>query len=117
VEEYGEHPGVSTLLCGADAEGRVNLYTLLDALAKKGILSVLVEGGPRVLSSFTAAGLADRFSLFVAPKLIGSGRAWVALADIDRVDDAVAVRIETVIRLGGDLLVEGSFVSGQPADA
>jgi diaminohydroxyphosphoribosylaminopyrimidine deaminase/5-amino-6-(5-phosphoribosylamino)uracil reductase len=116
AELYGGCPGTSTLSCGEDAEGRVDLFTLVDALAKKGVLSVLVEGGPRVLSSFTAAGLADRFSLFVAPKLIGSGRAWVALTGTGRIDDAIAVRIEAAARLGGDLLIEGSFVRGQPAD-
>jgi diaminohydroxyphosphoribosylaminopyrimidine deaminase / 5-amino-6-(5-phosphoribosylamino)uracil reductase len=108
-------PGLETLSCGADADGRVGLVALLDLLAKRGILSVLVEGGPSVLSAFTAAAIADRFSLFVAPKLIGSGRGWVTLTDIARVDDAIAVRIETTARLGDDLLVEGSFVRGRPA--
>jgi diaminohydroxyphosphoribosylaminopyrimidine deaminase/5-amino-6-(5-phosphoribosylamino)uracil reductase len=108
-------PGLETLECRATAEGRVDLHALLEALARHGILTLLVEGGPELSSSFAKAGLADRFSLFVAPKLIGSGRNWISLADVTRVDDAVAVRIEAATRLGGDLLVEGSFVRAGPA--
>jgi len=115
VEAYGGRPGLELLSCGADASGRVDLSALLGTLARRGILSALVEGGPRVLSSFAEAGLADRFSLFLAPKLIGSGRGWVSLADIGRIDDAIALRIEATARLGGDLLIEGSFVRAQTA--
>jgi len=110
VAAYHERRGVETLLCDADPGGLVRLGPVLEALSAREALSVLVEGGPTVLRSFAAAGLADRFSLFLAPKLIGSGRTWMPLADIDSIEDAVAVRIDATERLGEDLLVEGAFV-------
>jgi diaminohydroxyphosphoribosylaminopyrimidine deaminase/5-amino-6-(5-phosphoribosylamino)uracil reductase len=102
--------GVETLSCDADPSGLVGIGPVLAALAARGALSILVEGGPQVLRSFAAAGVADRFSLFVAPKLIGSGRTWMPLTNTDRIEDAVAVRIDATERLGEDLLVEGAFV-------
>lgn len=44
---------------------------LLPALAERKILSLLVEGGPRVYASFLTAGLVDEVVLFVAPRLLG----------------------------------------------
>jgi diaminohydroxyphosphoribosylaminopyrimidine deaminase / 5-amino-6-(5-phosphoribosylamino)uracil reductase len=108
---YRERPGVETLSCDAAPNGLVRLGSVIEALSARGVLSVLVEGGPLVLSSFAAAGLADRFSLFVAPKLLGSGRTWMPLSDIGSIEDAVAVRIDATERLGEDLLVEGAFLS------
>jgi diaminohydroxyphosphoribosylaminopyrimidine deaminase / 5-amino-6-(5-phosphoribosylamino)uracil reductase len=114
---YSGRPGVETLGCDADPNGLVRLGSVLDALSARGALAVLVEGGPLVLGSFATAGLADRFSLFVAPKLIGSGRTWMPLADIGGIEDAVAVRIDTTERLGEDLLVEGAFPCGPEPSA
>jgi diaminohydroxyphosphoribosylaminopyrimidine deaminase/5-amino-6-(5-phosphoribosylamino)uracil reductase len=52
---------------------------IADALAaawERGVPGVLLEGGPRMLQSALAEGLADRIDLFVAGKWFGSGRPW-----------------------------------------
>lgn len=44
---------------------------LLDALGNEGVIQVLVEGGPRVLTAFRDAGLIDRWIFHVAPVVNG----------------------------------------------
>ena len=53
-------------------EYRGNLGALLDELATRGVVQVLVEGGPRVVSSFVEAGLVQRFVWYYAPAYAGS---------------------------------------------
>jgi diaminohydroxyphosphoribosylaminopyrimidine deaminase / 5-amino-6-(5-phosphoribosylamino)uracil reductase len=107
---FGGHPGLETLACRADASGSVDLGDLVAHLRARGVLSILVEGGAKVLSAFARAGLADRFSLFVAPKLIGSARTWIELPDAKDLADSMALRFGDAVRLGDDFLLEGSFV-------
>jgi len=45
----------------------------LDALAREGIQSLLLEGGPRIAAAFLREGLLDKLLVFVAPKLAGAG--------------------------------------------
>lgn len=51
---------------------RLDLDALLSELARRGVLEVLVEGGPTVLDAFLSAKLADRIMAYIAPVLIGS---------------------------------------------
>jgi diaminohydroxyphosphoribosylaminopyrimidine deaminase/5-amino-6-(5-phosphoribosylamino)uracil reductase len=43
------------------------------ALAAEGVQSLLLEGGPTLVTAFLAAGLVDKLLLFVAPVLAGDG--------------------------------------------
>lgn len=54
-----------------ERDGRLDLDAVLAALAARGVASVLVEGGGRVLRSFLEAGAWDGFTLYQAPVLIG----------------------------------------------
>ena len=45
----------------------------LGALAAEGVQSLLLEGGPRIATSFLMAGLVDRLLVFVAPVVAGEG--------------------------------------------
>jgi diaminohydroxyphosphoribosylaminopyrimidine deaminase / 5-amino-6-(5-phosphoribosylamino)uracil reductase len=50
----------------------LDLPAVLEALAKRGITRLLVEGGARVASSFVAAGLADEVWLLRGPNPVGA---------------------------------------------
>jgi len=57
---------------------KVGLPGLAKRLAREGVNSVLVEGGPTVHASFLDAGLADELLLYVAPLTIGGGGlGWI----------------------------------------
>ena len=109
IETLNTIDGVETLICESTADGRVSLADLLDKLAFRGVLSLLVEGGGSIHGSFAEASLADRFCLFVAPKLLGNGRPWVAFKGISNIDDSIALRCLEAKPMGNDLMIEGVF--------
>lgn len=84
------------------------LGDVLDQLGAKGILSVLVEGGPTVAHSFHAAGLVDRYLLYVAPALLGGddGRPLLAGPGAPTMAEAWRSRFTSVAQMGGDLRLE-----------
>jgi diaminohydroxyphosphoribosylaminopyrimidine deaminase / 5-amino-6-(5-phosphoribosylamino)uracil reductase len=91
--------------------GRVDLRALLAELARREILTLLVEGGGDVHGQFVAAGLADEVALFVAPKLIGAG--GVPLLGVDgpaKMADAWRLGAVSTRRLGDDILVVGDVL-------
>jgi diaminohydroxyphosphoribosylaminopyrimidine deaminase/5-amino-6-(5-phosphoribosylamino)uracil reductase len=90
-------------------DGRVALAPLLDELGKRGILSVLIEGGSEVHASFFTQGLVDKVHAYIAPRLIGGREAPGALggAGVERLTDAIPLRELDAVRLGDDLLITG----------
>ena len=93
----------------ATEEGRVALPPLLDELGKRGILSMLVEGGSTVHASFISQGLVDKVYAYVAPRLIGGRDAPGPLGGegVERLAEAVPLRELDATRLGDDLLITG----------
>ncbi|MCB8988781.1 MAG: GTP cyclohydrolase II [Ardenticatenaceae bacterium] len=55
----------------ADGRGRVDLPALLTQLSERGVQSVMVEGGARVITSFLDLHLVDRVAITIAPLLVG----------------------------------------------
>jgi len=90
-----------------DADGRVDLKTLLEELGRRNLLSVLVEGGGEVHAAFFKAGLVDRVFSYVAPMLIGGREAPGPLggAGVEHLDDATRLSDFDVTRLGDDFLI------------
>lgn len=65
-----EQLGVGFIACDVH-EGRIALPELLEDLAARGVLTLLVEGGAETARQFLAEGLVDRLILFVGPEPIG----------------------------------------------
>ena len=99
--------GVDVVVVGEDVKGQVDLSKLLEELGKKGITSILVEGGAALITSLLRQGLADRAVVFVAPKILGEGLGAVGNIGVKDIAKAVPLRDMTVRRLGEDLIVEG----------
>jgi len=100
--------GAEVLPLPADSAGRVSLPALLDVLGRRGVVSLLIEGGSEMNAAMLAAGLVDKLFIFLAPRLIG-GRAAPGLVGgpgVARVADGLSLRFERVRRVGPDLLIE-----------
>jgi diaminohydroxyphosphoribosylaminopyrimidine deaminase / 5-amino-6-(5-phosphoribosylamino)uracil reductase len=97
-----DHPGARTA-----PRPEVSLDALLDALGKREVQDVLIEGGPSVAWSAVRDGVVDRLVLYLAPKLIGGADAAGVLAGegVPGVGDALALEIESVGPVGPDLKV------------
>jgi diaminohydroxyphosphoribosylaminopyrimidine deaminase/5-amino-6-(5-phosphoribosylamino)uracil reductase len=93
----------------ATAEGRVMLPALLDELGKRGILSLLVEGGAEVHASFFAEGLVDKVYAYLAPRLIGGRLAPgpVGGDGVEHLAGSTELHEVDFARLGDDLLISG----------
>jgi diaminohydroxyphosphoribosylaminopyrimidine deaminase/5-amino-6-(5-phosphoribosylamino)uracil reductase len=103
--------GAEVLVCpdapvGSGGRG-VDLAALAAALATRGVLELLVEGGPRLHAGFWAAGLADRLVWYLAPLVIGGDGAPGLLrgGGAPTLTAARPLRIASVDRLGADLRV------------
>lgn len=51
----------------------IRVADALDAVAERGVERVLLEGGPTLAASFLEAGAVDRFTLYLAPRILGEG--------------------------------------------
>ncbi len=67
--------GAEVIRCG---EERVDLKCLMDELGRRGIRSVMVEGGGTVIHSFLREGLVDEITVFVGSMIIGGGAPTLA---------------------------------------
>jgi diaminohydroxyphosphoribosylaminopyrimidine deaminase/5-amino-6-(5-phosphoribosylamino)uracil reductase len=85
-----------------------DLGELLDRLGAEGAVQVLVEGGAAVAHGFHAAGLVDRYVVYVAPVLFGGddARGVFAGPGAPSIGAAWRGRIASVARLGTDLRID-----------
>jgi diaminohydroxyphosphoribosylaminopyrimidine deaminase/5-amino-6-(5-phosphoribosylamino)uracil reductase len=81
---------------------------VLDELGRRGVLRLLVEGGATVAHDFHAAGLVDRYVLYLAPVFFGGddGRPLFAGPGAGTLEDVWRGRVVSVEQLGADLRVE-----------
>lgn len=84
---------------------RIELPDLLEELAKRDIVHLLVEGGAYTVSRFLKENLWDRLIIFQAPKLFGGGKGLEDLG-VSGVKDAVRLRVRREWRLGEDRVFE-----------
>jgi len=85
-------------------DGRPAPAAVLAALKRRGVGTLMIEGGGRVAASFIAAGLVDTLEWFRAPILLGGdGRACIAGLALARLSDAPAFRRLAVEPCGDDL--------------
>ncbi|WP_331562138.1 bifunctional diaminohydroxyphosphoribosylaminopyrimidine deaminase/5-amino-6-(5-phosphoribosylamino)uracil reductase RibD [Chlorobium sp.] len=95
-----------TVLAVEGRECGLDLAAVLAALHERRVLSVLVEGGSRMVSSFINAKLADKLYLFIAPKLFGGdGLSAFAPLGVTSPDLAVGLDMGPPVFFGADLLL------------
>lgn len=83
---------------------RLDLGTLLAALDRRGIRSLMVEGGAGVITSFLQAGLADIAIITIAPFFVGGVNVLTGpLTSMPRLKNAGAEQF------GEDVVVWGEF--------
>ncbi|HEX2297839.1 MAG TPA: bifunctional diaminohydroxyphosphoribosylaminopyrimidine deaminase/5-amino-6-(5-phosphoribosylamino)uracil reductase RibD [Pseudonocardiaceae bacterium] len=78
---------------------------VLEVLHQRGVVDVLLEGGPTVAGAFLAAGAVDRVLAYLAPALLGAGPAALARAGVETLDQILRLRIEDVGMSGSDIRV------------
>lgn len=105
--------GLAVMECEGDGAGHLSLSNLLEGLGKRGISSVLVEGGAAVATSFLKENLVDQLLVIVAPKIVGEGINAVGDLGIARIKDALSFSFRRISRRGSDMIVDIRLNSGQ----
>ncbi len=121
--EVGDEPGdgdlrqpLRVVLGQAPATARVQpavalsgpLPDVLDDLGRRGVVQLLVEGGPTVAHAFHAAGLVNRYVMYLAPALAGGDDALAMLVGpgASTVADFWRGEINRVVHLGPDVRID-----------
>lgn len=99
--------GCEVVRCRDDA-GRVDLADLLALLGKRGVQSLLLEGGGELAGYALRRRLIDKFVLFYAPKLLGGSGGYGPFAGESAARMAASVRLErvSVRRFANDVMIE-----------
>ena len=108
--------GAEILCCGAGA--RVDLQRLMQQLGEREICSLLVEGGGTVNFAFLQAGLIDKVTAFLAPKLLGGRKALGAVAGegFSHLADAVELTDVQLEPLAEDICLTGYVKKSNKVD-
>jgi len=93
--------------------GIFSLQRLLALLGKRGIMSVMIEGGATLAAAALRARVVDRLVCFLAPRLIGGdGMPMIAslgVRDLAKAPPANRIRIA---RLGEDIMIDAVLRAG-----
>jgi diaminohydroxyphosphoribosylaminopyrimidine deaminase/5-amino-6-(5-phosphoribosylamino)uracil reductase len=103
-----ENRGVEVIFSNTTERG-IDLNYLMETLGKRGITSILIEGGGRLNSSAIREGICDKIIAFYAPKMIGGWDAPGMFSDlgINKIADAIEVQCLKIRRYGEDFAIEG----------
>ena len=95
----------ATVICLPDARGKVDLAAMLRDLAVREVNELHVEAGSKLNGSLVKAGLVDEFLIYLAPALLGAGRAIADIGSLTQLDQALNLGFIEVEHLGKDLRI------------
>jgi diaminohydroxyphosphoribosylaminopyrimidine deaminase/5-amino-6-(5-phosphoribosylamino)uracil reductase len=114
-----ESPGTAALRAqGVEIVKHRALHAVLHELGSRSLQSVLVEGGSTIAGEFVDAGLVNKVTFFIAPKIIGGTDAPNAIGGngVEAMSEALELERVTVLQRGNDIEVTGYPRKGSPAD-
>jgi diaminohydroxyphosphoribosylaminopyrimidine deaminase/5-amino-6-(5-phosphoribosylamino)uracil reductase len=116
-----ELPGTAALRAqGVEIEKHRDLRSVLRELGTRSLQSVLIEGGSTIAGEFLDAGLVNKVTFFIAPKIIGGTDAPSAIGGrgVEAMAEALELERVTVAQRGKDIEVTGypSDTKGSPTD-
>lgn len=80
----------------AERDGRVSLPAAIETLRRRGVTSLMVEGGSEVLGAFLVGRLVDQLALFRAPLVLGGRGSRPAFGGEDPAEVGDGLRVEPV---------------------
>ena len=99
-----EHGVEVVTAAGSDKD--MDLRFVLEELGGRGIKGLLVEGGGETATRFVREGLADKMTLFYAPKLLGSeGVPMIGALRATKVAESLQFSVSDVEKIGEDVVV------------
>ena len=89
-----------------NAEGKVNLPSMLAELARRGVNELHVEAGTRLNGSLLEEGCVDELLIYLAPRLIGgTGLGMFDLSGMTELAQTPMLRMGEITRVGEDVRI------------
>jgi diaminohydroxyphosphoribosylaminopyrimidine deaminase/5-amino-6-(5-phosphoribosylamino)uracil reductase len=105
--------GAEVIVCGEEGDDytypRIDLKKLMGILGKKGITSVLIEGGGNLNASALQNQIIDKITIFITPRIVGGKEALTPVEGegISLMSGALELKDVSYNKIGQDLLIEG----------
>jgi diaminohydroxyphosphoribosylaminopyrimidine deaminase/5-amino-6-(5-phosphoribosylamino)uracil reductase len=108
VPEDRDFHGAAQVIRVRKTRRGVDMIDLMHELAKREIMTVLIEGGGTTHATAFNAGVVDKVMFFIAPKIIGGRDAVTAVEGegAEKMSDAIFLERMTARPIGEDLLIE-----------
>jgi len=90
-----EARGIETIVCDG-SDGRVSLRLVVEELARRNMLSLMVEAGSKVNWAFLESAVADKIFFYYAPKILGGLGSLPVAGGAGRTRRADAIRFSGV---------------------
>jgi diaminohydroxyphosphoribosylaminopyrimidine deaminase / 5-amino-6-(5-phosphoribosylamino)uracil reductase len=91
------------------ADGRLALDAVLAELGRRGVRTLLVEGGPTIAAALLEAGLVDEVVGYVRAAVLGAGRPLLDLGGVTTIADLRPFRLEGADVVGDDVRIRASI--------
>ena len=101
-----KNKGATVVFLEKNADGLFDLSQLLKRLVEHKIISVLVEGGSGIFSSFLKQKAFDRLFVFQAPKIAGAGLGPFDGITFQEMREAIPLKFQKQRRVGEDWVFE-----------
>jgi len=112
AEPRMNHLGAELWQTAPNAVGQVDLFSLLQQLARAGCNEVLFECGATLAGSLISARLVDELVIYTAPKLMGNeAKSLLNITSPDNMRDLIELEIKDVRQLGRDMRTIAQIVS------
>lgn len=99
-----QRAGAEVVVTALDADGRIDLDSVLQELGRRMCNDVLVEAGPTLVGRILQLGLADELIAYIAPTLLGpDARAMARLPLLKTLDQAQRYTLHALDRIGDDV--------------
>ncbi len=102
----GERALPELLLDGEEGFQQLKTHLIEESLAQfceRGFNSVLIEGGPTIASAFLRAGVVDELHLYLAPSIMGSGRAAIDIPEFSDFSQQLHYGLNSLSIIDGDI--------------
>ncbi len=108
VETFYNGKGIS-LVKVSEKAGYLDLEQAFKIIGTKGIRSIMVEGGGTIHNYLLKNRLAQRLNLFIAPKLIGSGKKFFFGSGFEKISDCIDFDIISSKNFDNDIFIDASI--------
>jgi diaminohydroxyphosphoribosylaminopyrimidine deaminase/5-amino-6-(5-phosphoribosylamino)uracil reductase len=97
--------GATIWILPENKNGMVDIRSLLKKMFNENMISILVEGGSYVFSSFIKQHICDRLVVFIAPKIFGKGIKSFGNLGVDKIQTTISLEYVKYAKSGVDTVL------------